>query len=150
MDKVIKIKCPCGQTTHLVKSAEGLRYDEKKHGNNELCRGRCFNCQAAIKTPETRAEAEAKAKAEVAAKVKAETKAAAAATAAKAEAKAAAEADAENTDEPAAVSPELSEMNKEELKSCAQTLGLEVPILATKAKIIQMIEEKRDADTANE
>ena len=143
MDKEIKIKCPCGQTTHLVKLADGLHYNEKKHGNNELCRGRCFNCQAAIKTPETRAEAEAKAKAEAAAKVKAETKAAAAA-----EAKA--KADAENTDEPAAASPKLSEMDKEELKSCAQTLGLEVPILATKATIIQMIEEKRNALAANE
>jgi len=38
-------KCPCGQETHLVESREGLRYDEKKHGNDELCSGLCFNCR---------------------------------------------------------------------------------------------------------
>jgi hypothetical protein len=49
MVEAIKIQCSCGQENELVESPEGLRYNMKRHGNGELCKGKCFNCRAPLK-----------------------------------------------------------------------------------------------------
>ena len=67
MNEIITISCTCGQPNELVESPEGLRYNKARHGNGELCGGKCFNCRAQLKglpeTAESTAETEAAKKA---------------------------------------------------------------------------------------
>lgn len=52
MDKQTKVKCGCGQVTCLVERDGKLLYDQKKHGNGEDSKGKCFNCFAPLKSKE--------------------------------------------------------------------------------------------------
>ena len=48
MKEVQKIKCSCGQETHLIELEDGLHYDVEKHGSDAPCNNRCFNCQGSL------------------------------------------------------------------------------------------------------
>ncbi len=58
MDEKLKIQCVCGMDNELVlvhakhPGKDKYHYDEKKHGNNEPCNGKCFNCHAVLDHPE--------------------------------------------------------------------------------------------------
>lgn len=103
------LKCSCSQTTYLVRLDDGWHFDEQKHGNGELARGRCFNCQAVL---EPQAPPEQKGPPAPLAKP-------------------------EPANGPEAT--DLSELSKKKLVSMARELGIAVPKKTGKPRLIELI-----------
>ena len=109
-------KCPCGQETHLVQTAEGWRYDEKIHGNGELAHGKCFNCRKTLTEFETEKP------------------------------QAVDETVDDTIEEVVDDVVNLEKMSKKELHELAEQLQIEVPKNLGKKKLIKRIEEFRAAN----
>lgn len=111
MDDIRKIQCPCGQESQLVLLDGRWYYDASRHGNGEPCEGKCFNCSAPLIDDELFPAIVGPA----------ETP--------------------EPVDEPVDAPEASMSMKRDELVEIAEGMGLEVPAGATKAVIIEAIEQ---------
>ena len=58
METVIKLKCPCGQITEIVKRGRAYYY-ARRHGTERVYDG-CINCHNYLPTPDDQAAQQAK------------------------------------------------------------------------------------------
>ena len=112
MEDKAKIQCSCGQENQLVLVDGTWRYDAERHGNGEPCNGRCFNCGAALVDDTIFPPAEP-----------------------------APEPEPSGEEQEELVARPSMDMKKDELLAIAADLVIEVPKNATKAQILEMIEQ---------